>query len=72
MDYKKLFFSLLTAVLFLLLVIGGILLMKQPTKESPTPPNGGVACTMEAKQCPDGSYVSRTGPKCEFSACPEL
>ncbi|MDO8617550.1 MAG: hypothetical protein Q7N87_01500 [Candidatus Uhrbacteria bacterium] len=25
---------------------------------------------MEAKQCPDGSYVSRTGPKCEFSACP--
>lgn len=30
----------------------------------------GVACTMEAKQCPDGSYVGRTGPKCEFSACP--
>lgn len=20
------------------------------------------ACTLEAKQCPDGSYVSRTGP----------
>jgi hypothetical protein len=29
-----------------------------------------VACTMEAKLCPDGSYVSRSGPKCEFSACP--
>lgn len=29
-----------------------------------------VACTMEAKQCPDGSYVSRTGPNCEFSPCP--
>lgn len=29
-----------------------------------------IACTMEAKLCPDGSYVSRTGPKCEFSACP--
>ncbi|CAN5908929.1 hypothetical protein BH11MYX4_BH11MYX4_59720 [soil metagenome] len=29
------------------------------------------ACTEEAKQCPDGSYVARTGPKCEFSACPE-
>jgi hypothetical protein len=27
------------------------------------------ACTEEAKQCPDGSYVSRTGPKCEF-VCP--
>ncbi len=30
-----------------------------------------VACTMEAKLCPDGSYVGRTGPKCEFTACPE-
>ncbi len=29
-----------------------------------------VACTMEAKLCPDGSYVSRSGPKCEFAACP--
>jgi hypothetical protein len=29
-----------------------------------------VACTMEALQCPDGSYVSRTGPNCEFTPCP--
>lgn len=29
-----------------------------------------VACTMEAKICPDGSAVGRTGPKCEFAACP--
>lgn len=29
-----------------------------------------VACTMEAKQCPDGSFVGRTGPHCEFAACP--
>ena len=27
-------------------------------------------CTQEAKQCLDGSYVSRTGPNCEFAACP--
>lgn len=33
--------------------------------------NNQVACTMEAKLCPDGSSVGRTGPKCEFSACPE-
>src|ERR1035437_3981919 len=25
---------------------------------------------MEAKLCPDGSYVSRTGPNCEFTSCP--
>jgi hypothetical protein len=29
-------------------------------------------CTQEVKQCPDGSYVSRTGPNCEFSECPEI
>ncbi len=30
-----------------------------------------VACTVDAKMCPDGSYVGRTGPTCEFAACPE-
>lgn len=33
-------------------------------------PKEPVACTMDAKQCPDGSYVGRTGPNCEF-ICPE-
>jgi hypothetical protein len=37
-----------------------------------TPPNDlPTACTLDAKQCPDGSYVGRTGPKCEFQACPD-
>jgi hypothetical protein len=35
-----------------------------------TPPVLPVACTMEAKECPDGTYVSRSGPKCEFALCP--
>jgi len=34
--------------------------------------NQPVACTMEAKICPDGSAVGRTGPDCEFSPCPEI
>jgi hypothetical protein len=34
-------------------------------------PSGPTACTMEAKLCPDGSYVARSGPRCEFAACPE-
>lgn len=33
-------------------------------------PNDMVACTMEAKQCPDGSFVGRSGPNCEFAPCP--
>lgn len=28
------------------------------------------ACTQEAKQCSDGSYVVRSGLNCEFSSCP--
>gem|GEM_PF-5619646 len=28
------------------------------------------ACTQEAKICPDGSAVGRTGPTCEFAPCP--
>lgn len=30
----------------------------------------GIACTQEALLCPDGSYVGRTGSKCQFTACP--
>ena len=42
---------------------------------TPPPPVGGpppeqIFCTQEAKLCSDGSYVGRTGPKCEFAACP--
>lgn len=29
-----------------------------------------VVCTMEAKLCPDGSYVGRGGPNCDFALCP--
>ncbi len=32
--------------------------------------NKPVACTEEAKVCPDGSAVGRVGPNCEFAPCP--
>jgi len=34
--------------------------------------NKSIACTQEAKFCPDGSYVSRTGLNCEFAECPSV
>ena len=34
------------------------------------PPKCIKACTEEAKICPDGSAVGRTGPDCEFAPCP--
>jgi hypothetical protein len=45
-----------------------------PTQTTPpTQPPGSnpTACTMDAKICPDGSSVGRTGPNCQFAACPE-
>jgi uncharacterized protein len=30
-----------------------------------------VACTMDAKACPDGSYAGRVAPDCEFAPCPD-
>lgn len=30
-----------------------------------------TVCPRDVKQCPDGSYVSRSGPHCEFAPCPE-
>lgn len=53
--------------LFTVLLIGGISYIAR-SKFSHQPVS--VPCTLEAKQCPDGSYVGRTGPKCEFTACP--
>jgi len=52
-------------------------IVAQPIKIQPTPvqtvseqPTEPTICTMEAKLCPDGSYVSRTGPNCAFAKCP--
>lgn len=32
--------------------------------------NKPIACTQEAKVCPDGTSVGRTGKNCEFAECP--
>ena len=49
----------------LLTAVAGYFVVNRQTDE-PTP----VACTQEAKLCPDGSAVGRTGPNCEFAECP--
>ncbi len=40
---------------------------------TPNPIPSPIACTLEAKLCPDGkTYVGRTGPNCEFAKCPAI
>jgi hypothetical protein len=36
----------------------------------PGDPGDGVACTADAMQCPDGSFVGRVPPSCAFATCP--
>ncbi|MCX6745335.1 MAG: hypothetical protein NTX82_07500 [Candidatus Parcubacteria bacterium] len=58
---KKFLFILLP---LLILIISGCNLPWQAPKQ--------VSCTMEAKLCPDGSAVGRSGPNCEFAPCPQV
>lgn len=48
-----------------------ILATLKPITPTPTISQSQKACTMEAKTCPDGSSVGRSGPNCEFAACPQ-
>lgn len=56
----------------LIVVVGIIILVAVLVKTYSMQSTGQklVTCTMEAKLCPDGSSVGRSGPKCEFAPCP--
>lgn len=41
-----------------------------PSTDNKTEEPKVYACQEDAKICPDGTVVGRTGPKCEFTACP--
>jgi len=86
MDIKQQFttvtrFSKIVAlILFIVLPFLGFYLGMQYSKAiNTTQPNQisennatPIVCTQEAKVCPDGSSVGRTGPSCEFAECPVL
>lgn len=48
-------------IFFLTLLLFVVACTKAPTK-----------CTLEAKLCPDGTYVGRVGPNCEFEPCQRI
>lgn len=52
-------------------LLGIIVVQRADAPQTIVPEPEAVMCTMDARQCPDGSYVGRTGPQCEF-VCPEL
>jgi hypothetical protein len=59
-------------VLILVLGIGSLLyrnVLERPSLGGAVP-GGQKACTLEAKMCPDGTSVGRSGPNCALAACP--
>lgn len=65
----KIFIFVFVSVVFL---FGGILYLYNPEPieyKNPTEKPETI-CTMDVKLCPDGSYVGREGPNCEFKNCP--
>ena len=59
----------LLAGVVILFVVGIASFLYRNTMERPGVTVPDVACTMEAKLCPDGSSVGRSGPRCEFAPC---
>lgn len=51
-------------------VFTSVTLLLQRSEDANVSDDEQIACTADAKECPDGSYVGREAPNCEFAACP--
>lgn len=59
----------LIAGVVLIVVVGVGAFLYRNVVERPGTGAPETACTMEAKVCPDGTAVGRTGPSCSFAPC---
>jgi len=57
---KKYLFLII--VIILILILGGIYFSTRKEK--------GIFCIQDVKECPDGSFVARVAPSCDFESCP--
>lgn len=58
-------------IILVVVALGAYYMGTQGEGVAVSPSPEPVFCTMDAKICPDGSSVGRTGPNCEFTACPD-
>lgn len=63
-------FVVIVMTILVLVVVGGAYFTRFVLRSNVGDNIGPTACTQEAKLCPDGTSVGRTGPNCEFAACP--
>ena len=62
--------GLILTIFVSLIFLSGCVLKKVPLENNPADNIQRVACPQEAKICPDGSTVSRTGANCD-ALCPD-
>lgn len=65
--------AFITVLIIALVALGYIFYTRDNSSTGIVPSRNGdetTVCTMDAKLCPDGSYVGRQGPNCEFVECP--
>lgn len=58
--------TLLIGIIFIIVIGIGGFAYRAVIEQAPQP----LACPADAKVCPDGTAVGRTGPSCTFPACP--
>jgi len=65
--------KIIILIIILLIIWGGYSYFNKNTQPTTEIPNrtDEVMCTMDARMCPDGSYVGRQGPNCQFQMCPD-
>ena len=63
---KKIWSATIAVVVVIVVMVVSVVIYKfNLTKDSKY-----YACSMEAKICPDGTAVGRSGPDCQFTPCP--
>lgn len=70
MRQDSIYFLVLFATISILAGGGYFYYTAQNPPPSPVPP--GAVCTQDVKLCPDGSYVGRLPPLCQFANCPKF
>lgn len=66
---KSVIFITILVITFLLGALVAFDVFRTPEENLGNKDGESVACTADATMCPDGSYLGRSGPKCEF-VCP--
>jgi hypothetical protein len=68
--YRMKSITVVLAILVASICPAAVVAVPSPARAADRGPDLPPNCSKEAKLCPDGTSVSRSGPRCEFTPCP--